>query len=113
MTLAELVEQLDLRVYSGRDELARPISGGYASDLLSDVLAHGQKDQLWVTLQIHPNIIAVAAFKELAAIVLVNGREPAAETVELARKERVSILGTPLTAFEFIGRIYGLGIQGT
>jgi len=113
MTLAELVEQMDLKVYAGRNEPARPISGGYASDLLSDVLAHGQKDQLWVTLQIHPNIIAVAAFKELAAIVLVNGRGPAAETVELAQKEGVSIIGTPLTAFEFIGRVYGLGIQGT
>jgi hypothetical protein len=113
MTLAKLIEQLDLKVYTGRNELTRPISGGYASDLLSDVLAHGQKDQLWVTLQIHPNIIAVAAFKELAAIVLVNGREPAAATIELAQKERVSIIGTPLTAFEFVGRVYGLGIQGS
>jgi len=113
MTLAELIRQLDLKVFTGRNELARPISGGYASDLLSDVLAHGKKDQLWVTLQVHPNIIAVASFKELAAIVLVNGREPAADTVELARKEHVSIIGTPLTAFEFVGKVYGLGIQGT
>jgi serine kinase of HPr protein (carbohydrate metabolism regulator) len=113
MTLTDLVEQLDLKVYAGRNELSRPISGGYASDLLSDVIAHGQKDHLWVTLQIHPNIIAVAALKELAAIVLVNGREPAAETIERAQKERVPIFGTPLTAFEFVGRVYGLGIQGT
>jgi hypothetical protein len=112
MTLANLVEQLDLKIYTGRDDLTRPVNGGYASDLLSDVLAHGRKDQIWVTLQIHPNIIAVAAFKELAAIVLVNGREPAPETMALAQRERISIVGTPLTAFEFIGKVYGLGIQG-
>ena len=113
MTLAELIEQFDLKIFTGRNELTRPISGGYASDLLSDVLAHGQKDQLWVTLQIHPNIIAVAALKELAAIVLVNGREPAAADRRAAQKERVSIFGTPLTAFEFVGKLYGLGIQGS
>jgi serine kinase of HPr protein (carbohydrate metabolism regulator) len=113
MILSELVEQLDLKVYTGRNELKRKISGGYASDLLSDVIAHGQKDHLWVTLQIHPNIIAVAVLKELTAIVLVNDREPAAETIERAEKERVPIFGTSLSAFEFVGRIYGLGIQGT
>ncbi len=111
MTLADIIERMDLKIYAGRAELERPVRGGYASDLLSDVIANGQKDQLWVTLQIHPNIIAVAALKELAAIVLVNGREPAAETAARADKERIPILGTPLSAFEFAGRAYGLGIQ--
>jgi predicted transcriptional regulator len=112
MNLAELVKQYDLKVFSGRPELARTIGGGYASDLLSDVIAHGQKDQLWLTIQLHPNIIAVATLKELAAIVLVNGREPAAETVARAEKERVPILGTTLSAFNFAGRLYGQGIKG-
>jgi serine kinase of HPr protein (carbohydrate metabolism regulator) len=112
MNLAELVKQLDLKVYAGRNQLTRTISGGYVSDLLSDVMAHSRKDHLWVTIQIHPNIIAVAVIKELAAIVLVNGREPAAETVEQAQKERVPIFGTPLSAFEFVGRLHGLGIKG-
>ena len=112
MILSELIDRLDLKVYSGKNELTRAVSGGYVSDLLSDVLAHGQKGHLWVTMQTHPNIIAVAAFKDLAAIVLVNGRKPAAETVELAHKERVAIFGTSLPAFEFVGRAYGLGIPG-
>ncbi len=79
---------------------------------MSDVIAHGRKDQVWVTIQIHPNIVAVAVLKELAAIVVANGREPAAETVDRARKEQVPILGTTLTAFEIAGRLHGLGIRG-
>ncbi len=113
MNLAELIERFDLKVFSQGLELTRTIGGGYAGDLLSDVIAHGQKDQLWITIQVHPNIIAVAALKELAAIVLVNGREPAAETVARAEKEHVPILGTPLRAFEFAGRLYEQGIKGT
>jgi predicted transcriptional regulator len=112
MNLSEVVERLNLKIYTGRTELMRTISGGYASDLLSDVMAHGQKDHLWVTLQIHPNIIAVAVLKELAAIVLVNGREPADETAEQAEKKGVPVLGTPLSTFEFAGRLYGLGVKG-
>jgi serine kinase of HPr protein (carbohydrate metabolism regulator) len=112
MNLAQLVERLELKVYAGRDELTRPVSGGYASDLLSDVMAHGRKDHLWVTLQVHPNIIAVAVLKELAAIVLVNGREPTEETVEQAEKKRVPVIGTPLSTFELVGRLYGLGVKG-
>jgi hypothetical protein len=110
MNLADLVERLDLKVYAGGAELARPVSGGYVSDLLSDVIAHSRKDQLWITLQIHPNVIAVAALKELAAIVFVNGREPAAETAARADKERIPLCGTPLSAYEFVGRAYGLGL---
>jgi hypothetical protein len=111
MNLANLVERLGLKVYAGGAELARPVSGGYVSDLLSDVIAHSRKDQLWVTLQVHPNIVAVASLKELAAIVLVNGREPAAETAARADKERIPVLGTPLSAYEFVGRAYGLGLK--
>ena len=112
MNLDELVDRLDLKIHTGGRDLARTIGGGYASDLLSDVIAHGRKDDLWVTLQVHPNIIAVAVLKELAAILLVNGREPSAETVERAEKERVPILGSPQSAFECAGRLYGLGIKG-
>ncbi len=112
MNLAELVERLDLKVFSGREQLARAVGGGYAGDLLSDVIANGRKDQVWVTIQVHPNVIAVAVLKELAAIVIANGREPAAETVARARKEGVPILGTTLPAFECAGRIHGLGVRG-
>ena len=112
MNLKELVNRLDLKIYAGGKGLARTIGGGYASDLLSDVIAHGRKDDLWVTLQVHPNIIAVAVLKELAAVLLVNGREPSAETVERAEKEGVALLGTPVSAYELSGRLHGLGIKG-
>jgi len=111
MTLADIVERLNLKVYAGEADLARPVEGGYAGDLLSDVIAHSRKDQLWVTLQIHPNVIAVGALKELAAIVVVNGREPAPETAARAAKERIPLCGTPLSAYELVGRLYGLGLK--
>lgn len=113
MTLTDLAARLELRAFTTGIPLDRPVLGGYASDLLSDVIGHGRKGDLWVTMQVHPNIVAVAVLKDLAAIVLVNGREPAAETVEQAEREKVPVLGTRLGAFELAGRLYTLGLKGS
>lgn len=112
MTLTDLVERLDLKVFTAGNALGAAVLGGYVSDLLSDVIGHSRKGDLWVTMQVHQNIVAVAVLKELAAIVLVNGREPAAETLEQARKEGVVVLGTPAAAFELVGKLYGMGLRG-
>jgi len=112
MNLSDLVEKFGLKVFAGRKELVRTVGGGYVGDLLSDVMAHSRKDDLWITLQIHPNVVAVAALKELAAIVLINGREPAPETADKAEREGIPILGTASSAFELAGRLYALGVRG-
>ncbi|MEJ2701631.1 MAG: hypothetical protein P8Z79_04250 [Sedimentisphaerales bacterium] len=112
MKLKELIEKLNLGVRSAKDSLDREVVRGYASDLLSDVLANTEEGDLWITLQIHQNIAAVASMKNLAGIVLVNGREPEQETVEKAEAENIVIVVTDLPAFELVGRLYGLGITG-
>jgi hypothetical protein len=112
MTLTELATRLELKVFTPGVPLDRPVGGGYASDLLSDVIGHARKDDLWVTIQVHPNIVAVAVLKELAAIVLSGGRLPAAETLAQAEREKVLVLGTGLGTFELVGRLYGMGVRG-
>lgn len=112
MKLETIVKKLNLLVKSASGELKKEITGGYASDLLSDVMANSRSGDLWVTLQVHPNIVAVATLKELGAIVLVNGREPEAETIKKAEEEKIPILVSQLPTFELVGRLYQLGISG-
>ena len=112
MNLSEIVQRLQLEVIAGDGSLLCEVNGGYASDLLSDVIANAQERDLWVTLQTHQNIIAVASMKELAGIVLVNAREPEVDTLEKAKEENVPLLVSPLPAFELIGRLYKLGVSG-
>jgi hypothetical protein len=113
MKLSSVVDELGLEVRSARQNLGSEVTGGYVSDLLSDVLANSREGNLWVTLQRHQNIVAVASMKELAGIVLVCGREPEDETLEKAEAEDLPILVSELPAFELVGRLYNLGIQGT
>lgn len=110
--MSELARALDLQVRSAVERLDGEVRGGYASDLMSDVIANAGQGCVWVTLQTHVNIVAVAAMKELAGIILVNGREPQGETVEKGNEKKIPILVSALPAFELIGRLYRLGIPG-
>ncbi len=112
MKLKRLVKKFDLVVKAGADRLDNEITGGYASDLLSDVLANSKEGNIWITLQIHQNILAIASLKELSGIILINGRRPEEETVKKAEEEKIPLLVSNLTAFELIGRLYALGITG-
>ncbi len=112
MTVSEIVKFFGLEMKAGKDRLLEEVTGGYASDLLSDVIAHTRKGNIWITIQTHPNIVAVATMKELAGIILTGGREPDAETVQKAEEEGIPILLSPLFTFELVGRLYQKGISG-
>jgi hypothetical protein len=112
MTLATIIEKLGLAVCCGDDMLQREVTGGYSGDLLSDVIANGRAGNIWITMQVHVNIVAVAVLKELSAIILVNGRQPAADTLRKAKEEQVPILSARLTAFDVAGRLTSLGVGG-
>lgn len=111
--LKDIVDELQLAIRCTGDQLERRVSGGYASDLLSDVIANSKPGNLWITMQTHVNIVAVAVLKELAAIVIVQGREPAEETLKKAREEKVTLLVSKYPAYETSGRLYSLGIGST
>ena len=108
VTLGQIAKSLNLRVRCGADKLDREVKGGYVGDLLSDVIANSKEGDLWVTRQVHPNIIAVASLKEHAGIVLVQGSEPMADTLDKAQREGIPILAADLSGFEVAGRIYQL-----
>lgn len=113
MTVSDIVKNFGLQTRAGREKLLEEVTGGYVSDLLSDVIAHSRKGNIWITLQTHPNIVAVAAMKELSGIILTGGREPEPDTIQKAEAEGIPILVSPLLTFELVGRLYQVGIPGT
>lgn len=108
MTVREIADALGLTVFSGEKGLDREVTGGYASDLLSDVMGFAREGQLWITLQTHRNIMGVASLKDLAAIILVKGFKPDAEAVAGSEDEGIPILGSDMQAFELSGKLYEL-----
>ncbi len=88
------------------------VTRGYASDLLSDVLAHAPAGGLLVTLQVHLNVIAVASHAELAAVVFAGGRKPEDDVLAKAAAEGLALFSSPADTFDIVGRLYALGVKG-
>ncbi len=86
------------------------IEGVYCSDLLSDVLANAQENSLWITVQNHRNIVAVAETSDIAAIVVAGGRPVLEDTRRQAESLDMAVYSSPLTVYEIAGRLYTSGI---
>ena len=112
MKLKEIAAALNLVIKTGENLLEREVTGGYAGDMLSDVLAHSGKGNVWITLQTHANIVAVASSKELAGIIIVNGRTPEEETVRKAEEENMPIMISSLSTYNVVCRLCELGVKG-
>lgn len=112
MKLKEIVEKFGLEIVSGESKLDREVEHGYVSDLMSDVIANAGKGDVWITLQVHVNIVAVAVMKGLAGIILIGGRHPEAATLEKAKSEEMPILISTLSAYGMAGRLYAAGVAG-
>jgi hypothetical protein len=111
MTLGDIVTELSLDVKTPQQDLGREVEGAYVSDLLSDVIGNAKAGYVWVTMQVHLNIVAVASLKGLAGVILVNGRAPGQETLARAAAEGVVIAVSGLPAYEIAGRLYSLGLR--
>lgn len=106
MTVRQIAEELGLRVFTGETNLDIEVNGGYVSDLLSDVMGNAGEGEVWITLQSHLNVVAIASLKELAAIFLVKGIEPGEQVLAKAIEEGIPILGTSKKTFETAGELY-------
>lgn len=108
MTVKELVNELNLTVLSGQQGLDREIEGCYVSDLLSDVMGNAEMNNVWVTLQTHKNVMAIASLKDLACVILVKGQTASDDTLEQSNEEGIPFLSTNMQTFETAGKIYDL-----
>ena len=112
MDLQQIIDQLNLTVLTGpRDFASIGPTGGYSSDLLSCVMAGAKKGHLWITLQAHLNIVAVAALNEVSAVIITENAQPDAASIDKANEQGVILLSTPQTSYEINGRLWELGIH--
>ena len=107
MSLKELVDKINLKVLV-KGNLQSEVKDAYTGDLLSDVMANAKEGCLWITVQKHLNIIAVATLKNVAAIVITGGREVPVETLQAAEKEGITLLLAQENSFEVSGKVYHL-----
>ncbi len=112
MTLDTIIKELELDVLTEEKDFSQITpSHGYVSDMLSWVMTGAGQHSLWVTLQAHGNIVAVARLLDLSAIIITEGAQPDEKTVAKANEEGITLLASSGNSFNIVGKLWELGLK--
>jgi hypothetical protein len=112
MTLQEIVAQLNLKCLTNERDFGQlQPENAYAADLLSCVMAGARHHGVWVTLQAHSNIVAVAALLELGAVIITENNTPDQDTIDKANEEEVNLFATDKPTFWVAGKLWEMGLR--
>ncbi|NLI89021.1 MAG: AraC family transcriptional regulator [Epulopiscium sp.] len=99
-TVKDLLEILPVKLETGSQTLNNVAKGIYCGDLLSWVMAKAKKGNVWITIQSHINVVAVASLVEIPAVIIAEDSTVSEEVIKKADEEGVAILTTSKTAYE-------------
>lgn len=110
MKIQEIVDSLSLKVLCSQDYLNEEITSGYSCDLLSWVMAHGTANGIWITIQTHMNVVAVASLLDISCILIPEDIEVDETVLKKAEEEGIVVLSSSATGYELAGRLFVMGI---
>jgi len=113
MEFIKILEEIPLNCLTMANSKERDVSSACISDILSDVMARVPRDAIWITNQAHENVIAIAFFKELTAVIFTNGAVPAMDAIDKANIKKIALYSCDQNAFDIAGRLYALGLRGS
>lgn len=115
MTITQISKLLNAEWISEQGADKIEIEFAKASDLMSDVLAFSEpfsgEYTLLITGLTNKQVVRTCEIAGIAAIVFVRGKNPSAETIELAKQCDIPIVATKLKMFEACGILYANGIK--
>ena len=110
MNLGDLINLIEGTVLTDSYNENEKILGGCGADLMSDVLATIEPGAVLLTGLCNPQVIRTAQMADVAAVILVRGKLPPKNTIELANTEEIPLISSPFGMFELCGRLYKSGI---
>jgi len=112
MTLDAIINKLNLELLTDEKDFSQiKPAHGYVSDMLSCVMTGAGQHAVWVTLQAHGNIVAVARLLDLSAIIITEGAQPDEKTIQKANAEGITLLQTPENSFNIVGKLWEMGLK--
>jgi len=99
MNVSQLIENLGLEVINAGD-LTREINGCYCSDLLSHCMSNISENNVWITVQVNINIIAIAVLTDLSAIIISQDMTIDNSVIEKAKEENITLLKSEKPSYE-------------
>jgi len=113
MRLHEVRDILKAEVLLGEDQLdGTIILGGGGADLMEDLLSAVAKGAVLLTGLTTQQVIQTAKVAQVGAVVIVRGKRPSPEFLDMARTFHMPVLRTQYSMFVASGRLYMNGLRG-
>ena len=109
-TLKDLREKLELKLLTEDLDETRTVSDAVVCDLLSWVMANGQADMAWITVQTHINVLAVASLHDFSCVIVPEGIRVPSETVAKAIEEGITVFSSGKPAYRLCRGLSALGV---
>ncbi len=110
MKLSSIIDKLNLEIVNSSELEEKEADGVYIGDLLSLVMSKAQKNNLWITIQTHINIVAVATLVDLAGIIIAEGMEIEKDAIEKAKEVGIPLFKTDLSAYDIACKLKEIGL---
>lgn len=112
MKIKEIAEILDAEILTDFSDETTDIIYGFASDLMSDVLAYANSESLLVTGLNNSQVMRTAEMMDMTTVLFVRGKKPGKEILDLAEENSVTVLATNCTMFKTCGLLVLNGMKG-
>ena len=112
MIIEEIADIVKADVLTNYHKGNTELKYGFASDLMSDVLAYACSDSLLITGLNNPQVIRTAEMLDITAVLFVRGKRPGKEVIELAKENCLTVLATEYTMFKTCGLLVINGMKG-
>ena len=109
-TVNELKEKLELTLLTNSFDETRTVSDATVCDLLSWVMAKGEPDMAWITVQTHINVLAIASLHDFSCVIVPEGIKVPGETIGKANEEGITVFSSEKTAYQLCRGMSALGI---
>ncbi len=110
MKISQILEISEGTMLTPNADLNTDILGGFAGDLMSDVLASIQPESVLITGLSNPQVIRTALIADVRVVIFARGKQPAPETIKLAVEERLPVITSELGLYEISGRLLQNGL---
>ncbi|MCL2568369.1 MAG: DRTGG domain-containing protein [Oscillospiraceae bacterium] len=110
MRLREVKDILDASVFSGEEHLDREVHAACGSDLMSDVLAFVKNQSVLLTGLLNPQVIRTAEMMDMCCVVIVRGKTPDEQIVNLAKDKDIVLMATKYPMYSACGKLYSGGL---
>ncbi len=100
MKISQLADLIQAKILTDNKDVDNEVSGAYICDLLSWVMSHANKGDVWITVHTHLNIVAVALLVEIACILVPEGIQVEEATIKKANEEGIIIMSSNKTAYQ-------------